>query len=198
MKKFVLVALLLVAMTQVSMAEVKDPGKIEAQLKITSSASNQKKATIQISNLTEGQKTFLRIKDKKGRLLHAETIHGQSSFAKTYDFSTLREKEYLVEVRTKEGRTAQTFYIEEKEDALYFKPVVKTEADMIKVVFQNPLNAPLSLQLYNEEGQVIYKTKVLSQQVFATGLDVSHLKNKQYSLKIRGENYSYSKNISMR
>lgn len=197
MKNVTFVALLLIAITHSSMALANTPDKIGAQLSITQSTTDQKKAIIRVDNLVEGQKSFLKIKDKKGRLLHAETIHGQASFIRTYDFSGLTGEEYIVQVRNKEGVTSQRFSVRaEQDEVVYFKPVVRTEPGMIKVIFKNPMNSPMKLNLYDKNGQLIYNTKVASQEVFATGLDVSHLQNKQYSLSLRGENYAYSKNIS--
>lgn len=198
MKKLVLVALLLSAMIHSSMANPKNPNKTGAELSVSINAAsgNQKKAYIKVDNLVEGKKSFLKIKDEKGRLLHAETIHKGSSFARTYDFSHVASGEYTVEVRTKEGISAQKFTIQEEEKRVYFKPVIRTESDMIRVVFKNPMEAPLSLKLYNRYGQVIYKTEVDSQEVFATGLDISQLRGKQYRLSLKNNDYSYSKSIS--
>ncbi|WPP48461.1 hypothetical protein [Catalinimonas niigatensis] len=199
MKNVTFVALLLIAITHSSMALANNSDKTGAQLNITQSTTDQKKAIIRVANLVEGQKSFLKIKDKKGRLLHAETIHGQPSFVRTYDFSGLAGEEYIVQVRTKEGVTSQRFSVKaEQDEAVYFKPVVRAEPGMIKVIFKNPMNSPMKLNLYDKNGQLIYNTNVASQEVFATGLDVSHLQHKQYSLSLQGENYAYSKNISTR
>lgn len=199
MKKLVFVALLLMAMNHASMANPKNPDKAGARLNIISSPDHQKKATIQISNLDEARKSFLKIKDNRGRLLHSETIHNQSSFTRTYDFSNLKGEKYIVEVRTKEGVASQTFNVKAKKDRkVYFKPVIKTEKDVIKVVFKNPMSDPLSLRLYDANGQVVYTAKVPSQEVFSTGLDVSKLRSKQYKLSIWNSDYVYSKNINTR
>lgn len=198
MKNVTLVVLLLIAMAHTSMANPKNPDKTGAQVSITTSPVNQKKAIIKIDNLIEGKKSFLKIKDKKGRLLHAETIHKDASFLRAYDFSGVAGGEYIVEVRTKEGITSQTFTVKEEKKEIYFKPVIRTESEMIKVVFKNPMETPLSLKLYNKHGQVVYKTEVDAQEVFATGLDVSKLRNNPYTLSIWNKDYVFSKSISIR
>lgn len=200
MKKLVLVALLLSAMIHTSMATPKNPYKSGTQLSVTVNASsgNQKKAFIKVDNLVEGKKSFLKIKDKKGRLLHAETIHKSSFFARAYDFSQVASGEYTVEVKTKEGITSQKFTIQEEKKSVYFKPVIRTEPGMIRVVFKNPMESALTLKLYNRYGHVIYQTDVSSQEVFARGLDVSRINNTKYKLSIRNSKLAYSKSISTR
>lgn len=198
MKNVTFVALLLIAITHSSMALANTPDKVSTQLSITQSTTDQKKAIIRVGNLVEGRKSFLKIKDKKGRLLHAETIHGQTSFVRTYDFSGLAGEEYIVEVRSKEGVASQKFTTKSQQEDVYFKPVIKTERGMIRVVFKNPLDSPLTLKLYDKSGQIVYHTQVASQEVFAHGLDVSRLHHNQYSLKLKGEHYAYSKTISTR
>lgn len=190
-----MVVLLLTAMIHGGMASPKEPKKEGAQISVVASPIHQKKALIKIDNLTDGRKSFLKIRDEKGRLLHAETIHKGSSFVRSYDFSKLKGKAYIIEVRNQAGTTKEKFVVQEKE-SIYFEPVIKTEKNMIRVVFQNPLEHSLSLKLYDHFGHVVYNNTVAPQEVFAHGLDVTNIRNKQFRLSIKTTDYSFSKNIS--
>jgi len=45
---------------------------------------------------------------------------------------------------------------------------------------------------------MICEAKVNAQEIFAQGLDVSHLRRGKYDLSLIGTNYAYSKTISTR
>lgn len=198
MKTLTLALLLAVSLFHGSNTFANDNDGKDTKVAIAQSMSGEKKAVIRIDNLVKEQKSLLKIKDERGRVLHSEMIHQAPTFIRTYDFSTVEGKTYTVEVVNKEGKTRKTFEIGASPEQVYFKPVIRTEAGVIKVVFQNPLDKPVSVKLYDRYNHLIYDTKVAPQEVYAHGLDVSHLGNYDYELSLIGSGYAYSKRISTR
>ena len=167
MKKVTLMAILVIALTNANDVFAAKPEDEKASIKITTMQATEKQVTIRVINPAGNQNAILKIKDEKGRQLHAENIRHRALFIRAYDFSKLPNEKYIVEVRTKAGTTSQTFDIKDKSaQAMYFKPVVKSEEGLIKVVFKNSLSSPVFLNLHDQDGKVVYRTKVPSQEVF--------------------------------
>lgn len=201
MKNLKRVALLVLAivMTNASIVSANDAVDSDATVSVKKIKSEQKKALIRITNLPSDGSAVLRIKDKRGYVLHRAVINQRAAYAAKYDFSQLPEGEYLVEVKTSEGIITESFALESgKTNSLYFKPAVQIEPGLIKVAFINRIDAPVSFKLFNERGEVLYEEKVSSQEKFAKALNVSKLKAGQYSLAVQGHNYVYSKSIQVK
>ncbi|MEM9675294.1 MAG: hypothetical protein AAF992_22070 [Bacteroidota bacterium] len=171
----------------------------DTKISVRSLQSESKKALIRVVNAQSVEQAVLRIKDQQGRVLHREVLKGEDAYMKKYDFSSLPTGEYVVEVRTNAGVTEETFSLNEGQtQAVYFKPAIKVEPQKVSVVFQNRINSPVSLKLFDERGRVLYEEQVASQEKFAKGLDLSRLNGGQYSLSILGDNYVYTRSIDVK
>ncbi len=171
----------------------------DTKISVRSLQSESKKALIRVVNAQSVEQAVLRIKDQQGRVLHREVLKGEDAYMKKYDFSSLPTGEYVVEVRTSAGVTEETFSLNEGQtQAVYFKPAIKVEPQKVSVVFQNRINSPVSLKLFDERGRVLYEEQVASQEKFAKGLDLSKLNGGQYSLSILGDNYVYTRSIDVK
>ena len=171
----------------------------DTKISVRSLQSESKKALIRVVNAQSVEQAVLRIKDQQGRVLHREVLKGEDAYMKKYDFSSLPTGEYVVEVRTSAGVTEETFSLNEGQtQAVYFKPAIKVEPQKVSVVFQNRINSPVSLKLFDARGRVLYEEQVASQEKFAKGLDLSKLNGGQYSLSILGDNYVYTRSIDVK
>lgn len=198
MKTFTLALLFAVSLFHGGNAFANDNDGKDIEVAIAQSMSGEKKAVIRIDKLIKEQKSLLKIKDEQGRILHSEVIHQAPTFIRSYDFSTVKGKTYTVEVVNKEGKTTKTFEIGTATEQVYFKPVIRTEAGVIKVVFKNPLENPVSIKLYDRYNHVIYESKVDSQEIYAQGLDVSYLERGNFDLSFTSNGYAYTKSVSTR
>jgi len=170
----------------------------DTKISVRSLQSESKKALIRVVNTESVEQAVLRIKDQQGRILHREVLKGEDAYMKKYDFSSLPTGEYVVEVRTENGITEEAFSLSEGQtQAVYFKPAVKVEPQKVSVVFQNRIDSPVSLKLFDERGRVLYEEQVASQEKFAKGLNLSKLNSGQYSLSILGDNYVYTRSIDV-
>ena len=157
----------------------------------------EKQTLVRVCNFSPG-KAILRLKDEAGRVLHREAINGHS-YMKKYDMASLPSGEYTVEVRSEEGVSREVFTIGAgTPTAVYFKPAVQVEEDLVKVMFKNSIASPVSLTLHDRFGEVLYQTTVASQEQFSKGLSLARLTGEQYSLSITGDNYVYSKSIALK
>lgn len=192
------ILLLAVVMSNASIA-LANNDSTDARLSVRQISSEGKKAYIRVASLPTDQSSVLRIKDKLGYTLHREVISQHEVYVKKYDFSNLPDGEYRVELKTGNGIITESFLLKAgKANPMYFKPAIQIEPGLIKVAFINRNDTPVSLKLYDESGEVLYEESVASQQTFIKGLDVSHLKDGQYSLSLLGDNYVYSKNIQVK
>lgn len=172
--------------------------EVDALISVRQVKSSEKKAFIRVTNLSNEASAVLRIKDMDGKTLHREVIADQS-YMKKYDFSNLPSGEYEVEVRTKNGVSKEVFQISAGQtNAVYFKPAIQVEPEMVKVAFLNRVDTPVSLKLYNQDGKVLYEESVASQATYSKGLNVAKLLPGQYSLAIVGDNYTYSRSIDLK
>lgn len=203
LKKTMLV-LLAVVMTNASVvladnSKDGDAKESDAKVSVKQIDAKSKKAVIRITNLTSEGNAILRIKDTKGYVLHKEVIRQNDAYAKRYDLSSLPNGEYLVELKTKQGTIQEKLSLKAGETkAMYFKPAIQVEPGMVKVAFMNRIEAPVSLKLYNDRGNVLYEESVASQETYSKGLNVSKLDAGQYSLAILGDNYVYSRSIEVK
>jgi len=171
----------------------------DTKISVRSLKNESKKALIRIASVGSAEQAVLRIKDQNGRTLYRETLTGEKAYMKKYDFSRLPSGEYMVEVRTANGTTQEAFSLNEgTAQAVYFKPAIKVEPQKVSVVFKNQINSAVSLKLYDQAGRVLYEERVASQDKYAKGLDLSKLNRGQYSLAISGDNYVYTKSITLK
>ncbi len=174
-------------------------GDTDTKISVRSLENESKKALIRVASASSVDQAILRIKDHVGRVLYREVLTGEEAYMKKYDFSRLPSGEYVVEVRTKTGVTEEAFSLNEgAANVVYFKPAIKIESQKVSVVFQNRINSPVSLKLFDERGRVLYEEQVASQEKFAKGLNLSKLNQGQYSLAILGKNYVYTKSIDLK
>ncbi|MGB3781033.1 MAG: hypothetical protein WA960_21900 [Tunicatimonas sp.] len=160
-------------------------------------SQGEKQTLVRVANLSTGT-AVLRLKDAQGRVLHREAIKGDA-YMKKYNMASLPAGEYTFEVRSAEGISQETFTLNEgTAQAIYFKPAVQIDEEMVKVMFKNSIASPVSLKLYDRYGEVLYQETVACQEQYAKGLNLSKLAAGQYSLSLTGDNYVYSKSIALK
>ncbi len=160
-------------------------------------SEGEKQTLVRVCHLSEGA-AVLRLKDAQGRVLHRESIKGHA-YMKKYDMANLPGGEYTFEVSSNEGVSQETFTLSSGvARAMYFKPAIQIDAEIVKVMFKNSIASPVSLKLYDRDGHVLYQETVASQDEFAKGLNLSKLVAGQYSLSITGDDYVYSKSIALK
>jgi hypothetical protein len=170
----------------------------ETVIRVRSLASQDKQALIRVTQLSDEVPAILKIKDMQGRTLHREVITEQT-YMKRYNFSELPAGEYQVEVKSRNGISTEAFRVSaERQQAVYFKPAIQVEEDVIKVAFMNRNHDSVTLKLFADNGELLYEETVASQQAYAKGLNVSKLQPGQYSLALFGDNYTYSKSLEVK
>ena len=173
-------------------------GEGAPSVKIWQYQKEDKKAMIRIATLSESKRVMMRIKNEDGRVMYRESLKGNTVYRKRFDLSSMPDGLYMVEVISDQGVTQEAFNLKAgRAEAVYFKPAVQIEPRLVKVMFENSITSPVTLKLYDKQGEVLFEESVSSQAQFSKGLDVSKLPAGQYSLSIVGDNYTYAKSITL-
>lgn len=170
----------------------------DADTFISIKQAGDKKALIRVAKLADAGVAVLKIKNSEGYTLHREVITDRA-YMKRYNFSSLPTGTYEVEVKTSNGVSKEVFQVSEgQEKAVYFKPAIQVESEMVKVAFMNKVDEFVSLKLYAENGDTLYQQTVAPQQVFSKGLDLSQLGPGKYAVSLMGDSYVYSRSIEIK
>ena len=124
---------------------------------------------VEIRTVKKGQ--ILYIKNSEGKVLHEKTIEINGTFEKAFDFSSLRNGYYTLEVNkdfqievipfTVIAKKA-TFYTQEEKTI--FKPVIRTRDNRVMVSKLAFEEAQMHVTIYFE-GDIIFKEKVEGENV---------------------------------
>ncbi len=169
------------------------------QVSVRQIKTEQKKAIVQVTHLPVHQPAILKIKDQEGRILHKEIIRQRSSYAKKFDLSQYAAGDYRIELKTRDSVITKVLALKEGQVNLqHFRPAIQLTKGVIKVDFINRLSTPVTLKLYDRSGTAVYEKAVPSQERFSKGLDISSIHPGPFAISIMGNNYTYSKTISVK
>lgn len=73
--------------------------------------STLKDARFRLAFNSEGSRSLIYIKDEGGRIIYTETVPKNNSYVKIFDFSTLGDGKYTLEVASGKQRVAKPFEI---------------------------------------------------------------------------------------
>lgn len=127
----------------------------------TLTEKNGTEKSVELINVRKGQRWS--IKNSDGKVLHQEEIKNTGSYTQEYDFTSLKNGYYTVEVNKDfqievipftiiSGKA--TFY--KKEEKVIFKPVLRTQEHTVMITKLDFDAAPLKVAIYYE-GDVIFK-----------------------------------------
>ena len=166
------------------------------------SVTGQKKIAVKIENISEN--TNLVVKDMNGYAFYKQTIEKSANgYVKIFDLTTLPDGNYQIEI---EGSTKfTTFPIQIVDNKISssliaktetFKPTIFEKGDKIIVSKFNPENKPLSVTIYNSNGDAVY------QETLEGKLDLARIYNfskaqGNYTISMQSDDKSYTKTISI-
>ncbi|MFD2567134.1 hypothetical protein [Pseudotenacibaculum haliotis] len=135
----------------------------------TTIVNNKSEISASLVNVKKGQHIY--IKNAEGKVLHEEVIEKTGSLDKGFNFQSLQNgyytleinKDFQIEVRPFTVISGQaTFYT--KEEKTIFKPVVRTEGNKVMVSKLDFEAAPLQVTLYFD-GEVILRETLKGEKV---------------------------------
>ncbi|QXP71350.1 hypothetical protein H0I29_04505 [Polaribacter sp. R2A056_3_33] len=160
-----------------------------------------KKVKVEFKDVKKGN--ALTIKNEYGITIYKQVLQSSGNFTKNFDLTNLEDGLYTTELEKdfeiiikkleiKDGFV--TFYKKEKE--VIFKPVIRTEGDLIlisKIEFDNqPLNVTL---YYNND--IIFSDKVEGEKILNRVYKLSETEEGAYKVVINSDDRIYIKDFTL-
>lgn len=167
----------------------------------TTLVANENVVNVELVTVKKGQN--LSIKNAKGKVLHTKTVATESSVEKAFDFASLENGYYTLEVN-KDFQIevipftivagSATFY--KKEEKTIFKPVVRTENNTV-LVSKLEFNAePLKVTIYYEGDQIFSET-VKGKNVLKRVYQLKKENKGHYKVVTKANDRTYSNEFSL-
>ncbi|MGJ8759986.1 MAG: hypothetical protein ACSHXA_05545 [Polaribacter sp.] len=160
-----------------------------------------KKVKVEFKDVKKGN--ALTIKNEYGITIYKQVLQSSGNFTKNFDLTNLEDGLYTTELEKdfeiiikkleiKDGFV--TFYKKEKE--VIFKPVIRTEGNLIlisKIEFDNqPLNVTL---YYNND--IIFSDKVEGEKILNRVYKLSETEEGAYKVVINSDDRTYIKDFTL-
>lgn len=125
---------------------------------------NAEKVKVAFKNVKKGHE--LTIKDDKGVQLHSEIVSRRGLLTKVFDFSSLKDGKYTIEldkdfeivVKTLEIKNNKVIFNEDSK-SVFFKPVVRNDDNLLLISKLGFKKEPLKIALYFDDA-IIYSETV--------------------------------------
>lgn len=158
-------------------------------------------AKVELVNVKKGQHLY--IIDSEGEILYQEKIKRNGTFIKNFDFTSLKDGMYTLEVNKDFQIDVTPFAVKsgkaifkKKEGKTIFKPVVRTNKNKVLVSKFDFDAAPLHVTIYYD-GDVIFKETVrggnVLQRVYKLRKDIKG----DYRVVMKANDRTYSNEFSL-
>ncbi|MCG1034901.1 hypothetical protein [Polaribacter sargassicola] len=145
----------------------------------------------------------LTIKDEQGLVVYKEKIKNSGNYSQTFDFSNLEdglyttqlEKDFESVVRKFEVKNGKASFLDTNKNKI-FKPVIRTEENLVlisKIAFSK---APLYISLYYK-GNLIHSETVKGNEVVNRVYKLSEKEKGDYQVVINTDNKVYNKDFTI-
>jgi hypothetical protein len=166
---------------------------------LTESNSIEEKVTL--SNVKKGQRWS--IKSLKGKVLHEEIIKSNGSFNKNFDFTSLENGYYTLEVNKDFQIDITPFTIvsgeamfHKKAEKTIFKPVVRTDKNRVLISKLNFETNALRVVIYYEN-EIIFKETVKGGDVLRRVYALQENKKGDYKVIMKANDRTYINEFSL-
>ncbi|MES2731042.1 MAG: hypothetical protein V4714_04810 [Bacteroidota bacterium] len=161
----------------------KNPTKSSSRVEVVATT---KAAIYRVSYSSEKEGTVkVNIYDAQSNLLYTDYLRNAKKFDKSYDFTGLAEGEYKIEVISVEGKTLQTIYHGiAKEADLTASVASLDQAGKYTLKVQRKQMAPVVVNIYDSNNQLIYQDEITVDQNFTRVYDFTKSFAKAASFEI--------------
>jgi hypothetical protein len=194
MKKTTIAAALLMIISTCSFAGVtkdgekdKDKTKGESKASISGSTKDEVYNLLYRSN-TPG-KVLVSIRDAKGKLILVDYIRNKDGFMRPYNFSTLTEGNYLVEVTDHNGKMSMPVEHKSHEVKNSIKADVKALSNDRKyeLLMLGNLSKGVKVTIYNKYDKVIFTEVITMPGGFSKVYDLTKVEDREVTFEVRSE-----------
>ena len=189
-KKIILVALMFG--TLITSANEKDN---------TNYKEAKKTVKVEFNNVKKGQ--TLTIKNSNGLTVYNNEIQNSGDYSKTFDFSALENGIYSAELNKDFEIVIKQFYVENglvtflnNKDEKIFKPIIRTEGDLLLVSKINFNNEPLKVTLYYNDEVVLSET-ISGDRLLKRVYKLSEKEVGAYKVVVSSDERTYSKEFNI-
>ncbi len=197
MKKFIQLAILLFAVTSVSMANDLLPS---ITLK---NVPSEKKFTLSIEGLKD--KAEIILTDESGQILLSQETKGEQAFAKVFNLNQLPEGEYFLTVSTSLTETVQPLTLTENGVLLdsgkkreFFKPVIRVAEGHVDISLFNGRIGDVSVRILDHNNVAVFQEKLENVLVVEKRYRLAQLPWGNYSIEVATPSKTYYKAFDVR
>ncbi|PQJ69151.1 hypothetical protein [Polaribacter butkevichii] len=145
----------------------------------------------------------LTIKNEYGITIYKQVIQSSGTYSKTFDLTNLEdgiyttelEKDFEIDVKKLEVKDGFVTFLK-KENKKIFKPVIRTEGDLVLISKIDFNKQPLKIVLYYDN-QVILSEKIEGEEVLNRVYKLSKSEKGAYKVLVYTDNRMYVKNFSI-
>ncbi|QXP65868.1 hypothetical protein [Polaribacter sp. AHE13PA] len=189
-KKIILVALMLG--TLITNANEKDN---------TNYKEAKKTVKVEFNNVKKGQ--TLTIKNSNGLTVYNNEIQNSGDYSKTFDFSALENGIYSAELNKDFEIVIKKFNVENglvtflnNKDEKIFKPIIRTEGELLLISKINFNNEPLKVTLYYNNEAVLSET-ISGDKLLQRVYQLSEKEVGAYKVVVSSDERTYTKDFTI-
>lgn len=167
----------------------------------TTVKKNEIHEAVVLNNVRKGQHWF--IKNSEGKVLHQEEIKNNGSYTEKFDFTSLKNGYYVLEVNKDFQIEIAPFTIVSGKATFYknaektiFKPVVRTEENKVMISKLDFESNPLKVVIYFE-GEVIFKDTVKGGDVLRRVYTLRKDIKGSYKVTMKANDRTYTNEFSL-
>ena len=197
MKNFLKTGLVVVAFLTAFVANANEK---DFSLKVKS----EKGKTV-IFSINESQNINLAIYGKNNETLHEESIHSNGRIKRTYDLNAFPEGKYILEIDTDSRLTQYEIRIKNgaaiiSEKAVYeiFKPILKKENGLVKLMISNTDNSPVEVVIMDENRTELYTAVYENKSSFSKVFDTTFAPAQRLTFVVKYNDQIFSETIASR
>lgn len=165
---------------------------------------SEKGKTVSFS-INEAKNISLAIYGKNNEILHEENIQSNGNVNRTYDLNAFPEGRYILEIDT-DFRLAQyeihikngVAIISEKAIHEIFKPVLKKENGLVRLMISNTDNSPVEVVIMDENRNELYTAVYTNKASFSKVFDTNFTPAERLTFVIKYNDQIFSETIASR
>ncbi|GAA0719669.1 hypothetical protein GCM10009430_18980 [Aquimarina litoralis] len=164
--------------------------------------TNSSMVNVSLTEVEKGEKLFL--KDYDGEVLFNVTLDATPSYQKYFNLSNVSDGIYFVETETPYEIKVTPLLKNQKGVSLVnqsavtvFKPLVKTDNNIIKVMFNNTEKSPLNLTIYDSDFRLLEEVTGNEDSLFKRTYDFSKMPKGEYEFYFSLKDRTFIKKVSI-
>ncbi len=164
---------------------------------------NSSTINVSLSNISSGQKLYL--KDYSGTILYNITLEAMPSYTKYFNLNTVGNGIYFVETETEFDikvtpvlKNAQGIALINDSSVTVFKPKVRIDNTLVRVMFTRVEESPLDVSIYDEDGNMLSNENVEDDElIFQRAYNFSAVPPGEYTIHFSLKDRKFIREVSI-